>query len=54
MAVMIERNYMSDSAEECTGMHSNRTIKDGMGGSLISRAGTVNQYKKSGKKVRKI
>ena len=44
---MLEKKYMSHSAEDCTCMRTNRTIKDGMGGSVGSRYDTVKQYKKS-------
>ena len=50
---MPERKYMFHSAKDCTVMHTNRTIKDGMGGSVGSRANTVKQYKKSENKWRK-
>ena len=43
---------MSHSAEGCTGMRTNRTIKDGMGGSVGSRADTVKHYKNSKKNGR--
>ena len=39
--------------EDCTGMRTNMTIKDGMGGSVRSKADTVKQYKKSEKKWKK-
>ena len=42
-----ERKYMSHSAEYCTSVHTNRTIKDLMGGSVGSITDTVKQYKKS-------
>ena len=44
---------MSHSAEYYTGMHTNRNIKDGMGGYLGSRADTVNHYYKYEKKWKK-
>ena len=47
--VIHERNYMSHSGEDFTCMLTNRTIYDGMGGSVGSRANTVKQYKKSEK-----
>ena len=50
---MPEQKYMSYSAKDCTGMRTNRTIKDGMGGYMGSRADTVKQYKKSEKKWKK-
>ena len=48
-----EREYMSHSAEDPTCVLTNRTIKDGMGGSAEIRADTVKQYKKSEKKWKK-
>ena len=48
-----KRNYMSHSANYCTGMRTNRTIKYGMGGSVGSRNDTVKQYKKSENKRKK-
>ena len=42
-----EQNYMSHSAEDCTGVRTNRTIKYRMGGSVVIRTGTVKRYKKS-------
>ena len=44
-----EKNYVSYSAEDCTGMCTNQTIKGGMGGSVGSRADTVKHYKNSKK-----
>ena len=44
---------MLHSAEDCTGMRTNRTIKDVMGASVGSRADTMKQYKKSLKKWKK-
>ena len=44
---MSERNYMSHSSKDCTGMRTKRTIKDGMGGYVGSRDDTVKHYKKS-------
>ena len=38
---------MSHSADDCTGIRTNRTIKYGMGGSVGSRDDTVKQYNKS-------
>ena len=37
---------MTHSAEDCVGMCTNRTIKNGMGGSLVSIDNIVNHYKK--------
>ena len=48
-----ERKYMLHSYKDCTVMHTNRTIKDGMGGSVGSRTDTVKQYKKSENKWKK-
>ena len=52
-AGMPERKYILHSAEYCTGMRTNRTIKDGMGGYVRSRTDTVKQYKKSENKWKK-
>ena len=38
---------MSHSAEDCTSIHTNQTMKDGMGGPMGSRADTVKHYKNS-------
>ena len=38
---------MLHRVEDCTGMRTNLTIKDGMGGYVGSRADTMKQYKKS-------
>ena len=46
---MPERNYTSHSAEDCTGVHINRPIKDVMGGPMGSRTDAVKQYKNSEK-----
>ena len=46
---MFERKYMSHGVDDCTGMRTNRTIKDVMGGYMGSRSDTVKQYKKSEK-----
>ena len=46
-AVIDERNYTSHSAKDCTGVRTNRFIKDGMGGLVGSRTYAVKQYKKS-------
>ena len=51
---MPEKNYMSHSAEYCTVMRTNRTIKDGMGGYVGSRADSMKQYKKFKKNGRNI
>ena len=42
-AGMSDRKYMSHSAEDCTDQSTNRTTKEGMGGSVGSRADTVKQ-----------
>ena len=44
---------MLHSAEGLRGMRTNRTINNGMGGSVVSRADTMKHYKKSEKKWRK-
>ena len=36
-ALMPEKKYMSHSSDDCTGIRTNLTIKDGMGGSVGSR-----------------
>ena len=46
---MPEGNYMSHSAKDCTGVVTNWTIKDGMGGSVEISTDNVKQYKKSEK-----
>ena len=48
-----DRNFMSHSAKDCTGVCTNRTIKYRMGGYVVSRTATVNQYKKSEENGRK-
>ena len=48
-----ELKYILHSAEYCTGVRNNQTIKDVMGGSAGNRADSVNQYKKSEKNGRK-
>ena len=48
---MTEQKYMSYIAKDCTFMCTNRTIKDGMGGYVGSRADTVKHYKKFEKKM---
>ena len=50
---MNERKYASHSTEYCTGMHTKRSIKDGMGGPIRSRTHDVQQHKKSEKKWKK-
>ena len=50
---MPEIKYMLHSAEDRKGMRTNRTINDGMGGSVVSRDDTMKQYKKSEKKWKK-
>ena len=44
---------MLHSAEECNGIHTNRTIKYVMRGSVGSRVYTVKHYNKSKKKWKK-
>ena len=41
------------SAKDCTVQRTNQTIKDGMGGSMGSRADTAKQYNKYEKKCNK-
>ena len=48
-AGMPEKKYMQNSAEDCTGVRTNQTIKDGMGGSVEISTDNVKQYKKSEK-----
>ena len=50
---MPDQKYMLHSAEDCTGMRTNRNIKDEIGGSVGSRADTVKQYNNSDKNGRK-
>ena len=50
---MPERKYMSHSTEDCTGMRTNRPIKDGMGGPAGSRNHAMQQHKKSENKWKK-
>ena len=50
---MPEIKYMLHSAEDRKGMRTNRTINDGMVGSVVSRADTMKQYKKSENKWKK-
>ena len=50
---MPEKNYISHSDEDCTGVRTNRKIKDGIGGSVGSMTDTVKQYKKSKNKCNK-
>ena len=50
---MPEQKYMSHSAKDCTGVRTNWTIKDRMGGSVGIRTDNMKQYKKSKKNVRK-
>ena len=52
-AGMPERKYMLYSAKDCTVQRTNQTIKDGMGGSMGSRADTAKQYNKYEKKCNK-
>ena len=46
-AEMTEPKYMLHIAEDCTGVRTNQSIKDGMGGPVGSRSNAVKQYKKS-------
>ena len=50
---MPERKYTSHSAEDCTGVRTNWSIKDGTGGPMRSRTDTVKQYQKSKNKWKK-
>ena len=50
---MPEQKYMSRSAKDCTGVRTNWTIRDRMGGSVGIRTDNMKQYKKSKKNVRK-
>ena len=50
---MPERKYTSYSAKYCTGVHNNRTIKDGMGRPMGSRTDAVKQYNNSENKWNK-
>ena len=52
-AGMPERNYIPNIAKDCTGVSANPTIKDGIGGSVGSRADTMKQYKRSENKLKK-
>ena len=52
-AGMPEKKYMPHSAEDCTDVRTNRTIKDGMGVSVGGRTDTMNQYNKYEKKRKK-
>ena len=53
-AGILEQNYMSYSAEGCFGNHTNhKTIKDGLGGTMVSSAEAVKQHKNSEKNGRK-
>ena len=44
-----ERKYASHSADNCTGVRTKRSIKDGMGGPIGSRNNAVQQHTKSEK-----
>ena len=44
---------MLHRVEDCTGMHTNLNIKDGIGGSVGSRSDTMKQYKRSENKLKK-
>ena len=46
---MHQRKYASHSTEDCTGVHTKCSIKDGMGGPIGSRTHAVQQHKKSEK-----
>ena len=48
-----ELKYLSHSTEDCIGMHTRRTIKDGMGGPMVNRNNYMQQYKKSENKWKK-
>ena len=50
---MTEHKYASHSTEDCTGVRTKRSIKDGMGGSIGSRTHSVKQHTKSEKKMEK-
>ena len=53
-AGMPERKYMSHSSKYCTGMRINRTIEDGMGGSVGSMNDNLKEYKNSENKQKKV
>ena len=48
-AVIPERKYMSHSSKDLTGVHTNRSIKDVIGGPVGSMADYAKQYKNSEK-----
>ena len=48
---MPERKYMFHSTKDCTGVRTNRSIKDGMGVPIGSSTHVVQQHKKSEKKM---
>ena len=50
---MTDKNYMPHISEDWMGMCNNKTINDGMGEYVLSRADTVKQYKKSKKQLKK-
>ena len=50
---MPERKYTLHSAEDCTGLHTNQLIKDGLGGTMESRTVYLKKYKKSENKWKK-
>ena len=50
---MPERKYKLHSSEDCTVVCTNRSIKDRLGGPMVSRTNAVKQYKKSEKKWKK-
>ena len=50
-AVIPEQKYMSHSAEDCTGVRTKRSIKDGMGGPIGSSTHAVQQHMKSEKQM---
>ena len=48
---MPEQKYMSHRSEDCFGKRSDRkSIKDGLGGALGSKADALKQYKRSERK----
>ena len=52
-AGMPERKYASHITEDCTGVRTKLSIKDGMGGPIESRTHDVQQHKKSEKNGRR-
>ena len=51
--VMPERKYASHSAKDCTGVRTQRSTKDGMGGPIGSRTHAGQQHKNSENKWKK-